>query len=223
MQVGNQSWADPSPALLFGLAAGLTPLGLLIAGRIPAGAGIMVAAYLFGVTLSNVLCGLILLRKGDVMWGCLALFFGTMLCGAGSVGSLLRGVWALRGMQTQIPFQFEGWAYLMCGLVLLLFLPVLARVSWSIVASSVVCGGGLVLLGIGYIGGLASQGLVDCMHLGGWGIAIFGVYCLYGGFALLIDMVYQKNIIPIGAPLVKTTPAADAAGSDGAVAEAAAH
>jgi len=206
MQEGNQMWGDPSSALMFGLATGLTPLGLLIAGRIPAAAGLMIGAWLFGVMLSNIICGLVALRRGDALWGSLALFFGTMLAGAGVVSSLLHTGWIMRGMEAQIPLQYEGWAWLSCGIVLFLFLPALAKVSWSIVLSGLAVSLGLLLVGIGYIGGLDSQALVDTMKAGGWLIALYGVYCFYAGFALITNTVYQKGIVPLGGPIVKSAP-----------------
>jgi len=204
--LGKEIWANPTPALLFGLAAGLTPLGLLIAGVIPAEAGPVVAPYLIAVAISNLLCSLMLLRNGDLVWGNLGLFFGTMLVTAGAVSSLLRTVWTLRGMEAQIAPQFEGWAYLSCGIVLLLFLPVLARVTWPTFLASLVMALGLVSQGIGYIGGLDTQLMVNLSKLGGWATTAFGVYLFYAGFAVLTNIVYQRGVIPLGAPLVKSGP-----------------
>jgi succinate-acetate transporter protein len=79
-------------------------------------------------------------------------------------------------------------------------MPAVAKqLPWTVcIILCVVCGLGLVFWGIGLL-----QGLVPLMKLAGWMVFIFGVFLYYAVAAALTNEVYQREVFPLGRPIVK--------------------
>ena len=194
------SWGDPTPAVLFGLGAALLPLGLFTIGLIPLEASPMIAAWLLGLAVIEVVGGIIILRRGDTLMGSAALFFGCILCIGGGVSGLLHTWWLLAGQATSIPLQYEGWSWLASGVAVLLFVPATARASWSLFLAFLEIAICLILLGLAYISGMT---WTTTMVVSGWMLFIFALYCFYAGLVILTNTIYAKPLLSLGGPLIK--------------------
>ncbi len=194
------SWGDASPGILFALGAALLPLGLFAAGRIPLEAGPMIAAWLLGLGVIEVVGGVIVLKRGDTLIGSAALFFGCILCVGGGISGLIHTWWSLAGQATSIPLQYEGWSWFASGIAVLLFVPATARVSWSLCLFFVDLAICLILFGLAYVSGMA---WITMMEVSGWMLFIFALYCFYAGLVILTNTIYAKPLLSLGRPLIK--------------------
>jgi len=194
------TWGDASPAMLFAIGMTLLPLGLFDAGLIPLEAEPIMAAWFLGLMVIDIVGSIICFRRGDTLFGCLGLFFGGMLAGAGAFSSLTHTWWLLSGQAGSIALQYEGWAWFGAGIVLLLFVPATARLSWLLVLFCLEVGIALILHGLVLVSDMA---WTTMLVVDGWMIFAFAIYCFYDGLAILTNTIYEKQVMPLGGPLIK--------------------
>ena len=193
------TWADPGALILFAVAMACFVLcGLLVA--FPAGAAWatsapLVGGFLFAAAVAVMLGAVIEFKRGNILMGTTAGVLGALILIGGST---LAGGWT--GVWLFVPHSPEiaGWAFMAIAIIIFLLLPCFFKVSGSLflfLGELVVA---LALLSSACLGGFANVSLV---HACGWLILVFGIYCLYAGFAILTNTFYGRPVIPLGAPL----------------------
>jgi len=192
----EMSWSFPLAVVLFGTGNLAFIVGLMMAGMIPAASGATSAAWLLGLALIDIPAAIIFFRRGDTLVGTIALYLGTLLC----VGAALSGLIRMFATGDPIPIHFDAWMWIGMGAFLVCIMPAVAKqLPWSVcIILCVVCGFGLVFWGIGLL-----QSSVSLMKIGGWMVFAFGVFLYYAATAALTNEVYQREVLPLGRPMVK--------------------
>ncbi len=203
-------WGDPSPAGLFAIGAGTTAVWALLTGRVGLQDLPMLTVWLLAVGFVQTLVGLIHLRNGDPVGGSLNLSFGILFFGAPGLTNVafLWGGRPLEEMGIAHPpdFAINGWVFLLLGVVLASFLPILARHSWLstlAVAAFVVA---IWLLALYYLQPAAAQGKPGWMLvtlIAGWVIGVAGLTMVYLGIAQVLAYGLGRATLPVGGPLVR--------------------
>jgi hypothetical protein len=213
------TWADPTPAGLFGVAAGTTAVWALLTGRIGMQDLHIFIAWLMGAALILAIVGLINFRRGDTVSGSLNLAFGILFFGVPAITyafllwgtpmeflALLAGL----GISTALPgVVINGWVFFVLGAILLAFVPIMARQTWVMSVALLVFGIAVWLLAAWTVQGFPPppawyyEGVVA-----GWLIGLAGLVMLYMGVAMILIHGVGRVVLPIGRPLIKPAAAA---------------
>jgi hypothetical protein len=197
-QEGKVAWGNPAACVLFATGTIAFPLGLFMAGVIPAACGPIAAVWLIALAVVDTTGGIILYKRGETALGTIGLFFGGVLCLGGGFSTLVHVGLPLGGMTQAIPMNYEGWTWIAIGAFLLGVLPASAKFPWSVFLFLLVIGIGLGLFGIGLL-----TGMVSLIKTGGWLVVAFSVWCYYAGIAFLTNETYQRGVVPLGRPFAK--------------------
>lgn len=199
------SWADPTPAGLFAVAAGTTAVWALTTGRLGIENLSTFIVWLFGAAFILLIVGLINLRRGDTLSGSLNLSFGILFFGvpALSYALLLWGGTPLAelGIVNLPTVACNGWVFFILAIVLATFIPIMARQSKIMASALVIFVVAIVLLALFTLQPITSQIFPGTWHtigeVAGWGIGIAGLIMLYLGMAMALLYAFGRAILPI--------------------------
>lgn len=198
MSEGKTNWAMATPAALYVIGAICFGLFALLSGLVPGTAISVMAAWLIAASVALFICGAIDLARGDILLGTIFLVFGALIFLGGGMSfnaTLALGEEALAG------FALSGWVWLAIGIILLLLLPSVGRVSWSLFLFVLVLAVAILMLAIGLIQGpVLGSGL---MLWSGILILLFGLYALYVGTVFVLNTVAGAPKLGIGGPIIK--------------------
>lgn len=210
------TWADPTPAALFGLAAGTTAVWALLTGRIGMQDLHIFIVWLMAAALILIIAGLINLRRGDPVGGGLNLAFGVLFFGAPSItyAFLLWGGMPLAPLGiTELPgIAVNGWVFFILGIILCAFIPIMARQSWLFMLALLVFAVAIFLLAAFTLQPMAAQqvGIWPAIgQISGWMIGLAGLAMMYLGMAMALLYGLGRMVLPIPGPLVKASPPAE--------------
>lgn len=202
------TWADPTPAALFGLGAGTTAVWALLTGQIGLEDLHIVIVWFAAAALLLAIAGLIALRRGDPVGGGLNLAFGILFFGAPTITycMLLWGGMPLAAAGiTEIPgLTVNGWVFFLLGIVLCAFIPIMARQSWLFMLALVVFAVGIFMLAAYSLQPMAAQmvgGWQTVGNISGWLIGLAGLAMVYLGMAMALLYGLGRMVLPIPGPL----------------------
>lgn len=202
------TWGDPTPANLFAVAAGTTAVWALLTGAFGT-IGIeslsTFIVWLFGAALILTIGGLIALRRGDTIGGCLNLAFGILFFGipALSYVVLLWGGQPLAPLGiTALPtLVANGWVFFILALVLAAFIPIVAKQAKIMMWALVIFVGAIILLALFTLQPTTAQMFPGTWHtigiIAGWGIGLAGLMMLYLGIAMALLYGLGRMVLPI--------------------------
>lgn len=131
--------------------------------------------------------GMIELRRGEALFGTIGMVFGGLL-GLGGGLSFVKSIW-MPGT-----FAIDGWWFLSAGIILILLLPSVRRVSWIMFGGIADIGIALTILGLGMMGVFGSPEAP--LMIAGWLALIFAIFSWHEATALLVNTVYGRQILP---------------------------
>lgn len=202
------TWGDPTPANLFAVAAGTTAVWALLTGAFGT-LGIESLStfliWLFGAAFILTVGGLIALRRGDTIGGCLNLAFGVLFFGIPALGYVVL-LWggtplAPLGITALPTLVTNGWVFFILALVLGAFIPIVAKQAKIMMWALVIFVGAIILLALFTLQPTMAQMLPGTWHtigmIAGWMIGIAGLMMLYLGIAMALLYGLGRMVLPI--------------------------
>ena len=182
-----QEWASGGSATLYLLGALHLGIFAFATGQVGPESAPILGFWILGVAIPILILGMIELRRGEVLFGTLGMVFGGLL-GLGGGMSFVKSIW-MPGV-----FAIDGWWFLSAGIILILALLSIYKVSRITFGGTAVIGIGLIILGLGMIGvfGASDTPLI----VAGWLALLFGIFSWYGATAILMNTVFKKQILP---------------------------
>jgi len=196
------SWAMPTVATLWIVAALCFGLFSLLAGLVPAAGTSVLCAWLIAGSVGLFIAAVIEFAKGEIVLGTITLVFAPLIALGGGMSFVEILKLAPLGPEAMgAGMAVSGWVWLAIGILFFLFLPAVAKVSWSLFIMMIELGVGIIMISIGMLTGVPmGEGL---MLIAGYLVMIFAVYVMYVGLVFLTNTVYQAPKLSIGGPIIK--------------------
>jgi len=191
--------AMPTVATVWIVASLCFGLFALLTGLVPMAGTSVLCAWLMAGAVGLFICAIIEFVRGDIILGTITLVFAPLI----ALGSSLTftAILQLAPEAMAAGMALSGWVWLAIGILFFLFLPSLAKVSWSLFLMMIELGVAIIMIAIGLMTGVAmGEGL---MLIAGYLVIIFAVYLLYVGLVFLTNTVYAAPKLSIGGPIVK--------------------
>lgn len=208
MSEQQPTWADPTPAALFGLGAGTTAAWALLTHRIGMQDLHIFIVWLLATALIMSIAGLICFRRGDPVSGSLNLTFGVLFFGAPAItyAFLLWGGTPLAPLGiTELPWtNVNGWVFIVLGIILCAFIPIMARRSWLFMVALIIFAVAVFMLAVFDLQSALAQATPFWDTIGqiaGWGIGLAGLMMVYLGMAMALLYGLGRMVLPIPGPL----------------------
>lgn len=201
-------WGDPNPAGLFAVGAGTTAVWASLTGQVGPQDLPVLIVWLLAAGLVQTIVGVILFRRGDPLGGSLNLAFGILFFGAPAVTMALSLSAASAAGQPSMTLMMNGWVFFVLGLVLVSYIPIMARQSVLSMAALVVFSCAVVLLALLNIRPPAEQAVAPWPTVAataGWLIGGAGLAMVYLGIATALAYGFEREVLPIPGPV--TSPA----------------
>jgi len=204
----GSTWGDPTMAGLFAVAAGNTAVWAILTGRIAITDVSIFIAWLLGAGLVLIIAGLIGFRNGDTINGVLNLCFGVFFFATPALTYIFQ-LWGgmpllalgIPGIPTTI---VNGWVFIILGIILATFVPVMGRTSWIPFLALFIFVIGIFLMAGYTMQGFPPMGIWPLIGvIAGWFILAGGLIMLYLGMALGLLIGFGRVILPVGRPIFK--------------------
>lgn len=193
----NNKWASSIPACNMVIAILIFAQIPIMFGKAAPNAIIYVLPWLLAAFPVILICDVIMFKNGDFVDATMNAILSGVLMGQ----NFVRGIIALTLMTngTEVPmdlvlssYAIDKWVYLVAGIILL-------GAGWLAHFNSKMAAIGVWSGAIGFLALSAMYaGFGDIFGLiGGIGLVILGVYLLYSGLAMLINMTIQKELLPL--------------------------
>ena len=202
------TWGDPTPAGLFAVGAGTTAVWALMTGRIGQQDLHIFIVWLAAAGLLQVITGLINLKRGDSAGGSLNLAFGVLFFGAPAMTMTLL-LWggqpmAAMGIKEMPGLTINGWVFIVLGVILCAFIPIMARQSWLSMVDLVIFAVAIFMLALLNLQPMEKQSVGNWHVVGqiaGWLIGLAGWVMVYLGIAMSLLYGLGRKVLPIPGPL----------------------
>jgi len=192
----EHSFANPGPAGLGALAVACFLFFALLTGQVDHSAAPLLATWLVGGSVCQIVAGLIELKDHNLSGGNLMLFFGAFFMLTGAVELITKTVLGANGIA--FDGRIDGWAWRTCLLVLVGFTPCYLKANKVFFFTVLVVDVGVLFLA------LADLKIAPFLGVyAGWALLIAGCGALYLVAATLINTTFGKTIVPLPAPFVK--------------------
>jgi len=180
-------WASGGSASLFLVGALHVGIFAFATGQVGSESAPLLGFWILGVSIALLMLAIIELRRGEVVFGTFGMVFGGLL-GLGGGLSFVRTMW-MPGV-----FAIDGWWFFSAGVIIILLLPSVFKVSRIMFGGSIVIGITLMILGLGLMGIFGPSDTP--LKVAGWMALFYGVFSWYGATAILTNTVYGKQILP---------------------------
>ena len=204
----GSTWGDPTMAGLFAVAAGNTAVWAILTERIAITDVSIFIAWLLAAGVILTIVGLIGLRNGDTINGVLNLCFGILFFATPALTYIFQ-LWGgmpllalgFPGIPTTI---VNGYVFIILGIVLATFVPILGRTSWIPSVAMLILVIGIFLMAFYLMQGFPPMGIWPLMgKIAGWFLLIGGLIMLYIGMAIGLLTGFGRMILPLGRPIFK--------------------
>lgn len=194
-EVQQQSWANPLPWVIMSVAVLTACVGSVYAELVPASTTPLLVGILLACSLPQLLGGIILLRRGEILVGSLSGLFGTVI----TLGAAIT-LWQQLGAPE--PGAITPEVMGVFWLVLFVFAEVIAyglgRATWFIMLGVGEVGVAFLFLAINALTASRGSGLVA-----GYLLVVFSVFCIYASSAMVLGEHFQRPMLPLGKPIFK--------------------
>ena len=204
----ESTWGDPTMAGLFAIAAGNTAVWAFMTGRIAFTDLSIFIGWLLGAGLLLIIVGLIGLRRGDTINGTLNLCFGVFFFATVALTHIFQ-LWGgmpllAVGIPGIPPTIVNGYVFIILGIVLATFVPILGRTSWTPSIAMLIMVIGIFLMAFYLMQGFPPMGIWPLIgKIAGWFLLIGGLIMLYIGMAVALLTGFGRMILPLGRPIFK--------------------
>ena len=204
----GSTWGDPTMAGLFAVAAGNTAVWAILTERIAITDASIFIGWLLAAGLILTIVGLIGLRNGDTINGVLNLCFGVFFFATPALAYIFQ-FWGgmpllalgMPGIPTTI---VNGYVFIILGIVLATFVPVMGRTSWIPFLALFIIVIGIFIMAFYLMQGFPPMGIWPLIgKIAGWFLFVGGLIMLYLGMAVGLLTGFGRVILPVGRPIFK--------------------
>ena len=192
-----------TPAVLYMVGTACLMLYALLAGLVNPGAIPIIGITFVICAVACLMMGAHELRRGDILLGSIDMVFGALIFGAfGLVLCVVAWSWAnLGGLPDilQVDMKMAAWLSVGVVLALLLFLPAVGKVAWTLFIFFLVLAVGVAMAAWGFFIGAHFGAFPN--NIAAWLILVFGLFAFYAGTVFIVNTVYQAPKLPIGKPM----------------------
>lgn len=191
----QQGWANTLPWAVMAVAVLTACVGAVFAGLVPPTTTPLLVGILLACSLPQLVGGIILFRRGEILVGSLCGLFGTTI----TLGAAIT-LWQQLGAPKPgaITPEVMGFFWIALFFICEVIAIGLGRVSWFILAGIAEVGVSFVFLGINALTGSPVAGLIA-----GWLLIIFAAFCIYASSALVLAEHFGRLVLPLGKPVFK--------------------
>ncbi len=190
-----QSWANPLPWAIMAVAVLTACVGSVYAELVPASTTPLLVGILLACSLPQLLGGVILLRRGEILVGSLSGLFGTVI----TLGAAIT-LWQQLGAAEPgaITPEVMGVFWIVLFVIAEVIAYGLGRVSWFIMLGIGEVGVSFLFLGINALTASRGTGLIA-----GYLLIVFSAFCLYASAGMVLGEHFQRPVLPLGKPVLK--------------------
>jgi len=193
-------FASPGPAGLGALAVVCFGFGAAFTGKVPLEGLLLLAAWLFGGCLIQIVTSIIELKEGNLTGGNIMLFFSAFFMFSSGLGMIAKFVMITMGMVPSVVI--EGYLWAGAAAFLTICTPAYARQNAIMFVLVIVVD---VILWM--LAGIDTN-ILPATYKHPLGYALFGVGIvgIYMSGAAMVNTVYGKMLLPIPAAVSKQSP-----------------
>ena len=192
-QQQQQGWANALPWAVMAVAVLTACVGVVYAGLVPPTTVPLLVGILLACSLPQLIGGIILFRRGEILVASLCGLFGTTI----TLGAAIT-LWQQLGAAGAITPEVMGVFWIVLFFIAEVVAIGLGRVSWFVLAGIAEVGVSFVFLGINALTGSPFAGFIA-----GWLLIIFAAFCVYASSAIVLAEHFGRLILPIGRPVFK--------------------
>lgn len=194
----NQLRANITPADIAAIAISCFGFFGLLGGSVKESGIIIMAAWLFGGAILQIIAALFSVLKGNGPGANLGLIFSCYLMLTGAVSFAIKYIAAVN--QWPIDASVEGYLWMPIWFCLWLWTPAFFKTT-PLTFNLVIIGLDIVipLMSLGILGVWAAG-----MALVPWVFLFTGIFAIWTAGAMLLGETFQRPIIPVGSPLIKS-------------------
>jgi succinate-acetate transporter protein len=196
---GNKEWANPAPAGLVALAVACFTFFALLSGKVNEGALPLLACWLFGGFLVQIVVGILELKEGNSTGGNVFTFFSAFFMLTGAMEFFVKYFAIAYKWPIPLDAHIDGWAWLCLALVLLLWSPAYFKGTSILSTAILILEVAVILIAFMDIGLLGSS----FKPIAAYSLLITGLLAIYLSSALILKTAYGKTILPITGPWIK--------------------
>lgn len=192
MSEHEHTFANPSPTGLAALAMACMCLWAVFTGRTDAGAAPVLAFWFIGGGIIQVSVGIMELRNGVFKSGNVMLLFGAFFMFVGAAGMLGKYLLVQNGLP--IDPRIEGYAWLVCALVLIGWTPGYFK-NTPLALTAIVLLVDIALIIIAFVDMAVMP--KPYIAIAGWLLLVTSLLAIYLSAALFVNTALGKNLLPI--------------------------
>lgn len=199
MSQGN-SFASPAPAGLGALAVICFGFGASFTGKVPVEGMLLLAAWLFGGCLVQIVTSIIELKEGNATGGNIMLFFSAFFMFSTGLGLIAKFVMINMGMAPSVVI--EGYLWAGAAGFLTICTPAYAKQN-AIMFILVLVVDVILWMIAGIDTGVLSAAYKHTLGYALFGVGIVGIYM---SGAAMVNTVYGKLLLPIPPSVIRQSP-----------------
>lgn len=196
-QAAAPAWANPTPAGLVALAVACFCFFAMLTGNVTSAALPLIACWLLGGFVIQVIVALIDLKGGNLTGGNTFLFFSAFFMLVSSAEMLIKYTANIK--ELPLDASVDGWAWIVLTLIVWLWTPAFFKnplpMTLLVLCLDVACPA-MALLDLGIIS--KSYSVIPA-----WALLIAGVVAIYFSAAIVVNGAYKKTVFPIPGPISK--------------------
>jgi uncharacterized protein len=196
-----KEWANPTPAGLVALAVVCVCFFALLNGFIGASALPLLACWLLGGFVIQLVVALCDLKAGNATGGNTFLFFCAFFM-------LVTGLeFFLKSLMPGLDGHVDGWAWMVLAVTLLLWTPAFFKSPAMLTVVVLVLDVALPCIALRDIGLFADAGVNKLLaSIAGWALLAAGCAAVYMAAATILNGAFGKKVLPNPGPFYKGSP-----------------
>lgn len=195
MDQQQPSWANTLPWAVMAVAVLTACVGSVYAELVPKSTTPLLVGILLACSLPQILGGIILFRRGEILVASLSGLFGTVI----TLGAAIT-LWQQLGAAEPgaITPEVMGVFWIVLFVLAEVIAIGLGRVTWFIMVGIGEVGVAFLFLGINALSASRTTGLIA-----GYLLIVFSAFCIYASSAMVLGEHFQRPVLPLGKPIFK--------------------
>lgn len=187
----SKEWANPTPAGLVALAVACACFFAMLTGSVATSALPLIACWLLGGFVVQVIVGLLDLKGGNHSGGNTFLFFSAFFMLVGGLEMLLKYEAITSG--APLDATIDGYAWSVLAAVILLWTPAFFKTFNLLTLIVLLLDVALPFIALADLGVIAK----DFTLISAWALLLAGVVAVYLCAALVVNTAYGKTVYPV--------------------------
>lgn len=199
---GHKGWANPAPAGLLALAIACFTFFALLTGKVEHTAIPLLACWLFGGFIVQLVVGLMEMLEGNTTGGNVFTFFAAFFMLVGGLEFMVKYFAAIHGWP--LDARIDGWAWLTLAIALLMWTPAYFKAPLILTIAVLTLDVAVPIIAL-----MDLQVISHTMApVAGNFLLVTGILGLYVASAVMLNTAYNRPVLPMPGPLVKDKAAA---------------